>query len=175
MRKLSLIAFSVLFISALIFVGCQNDLESPTAHHSDNYRLVKANPQIVGLAKDVNVKEWIDAESGGTLGGEATLGNYVIIPPGALVEDMALSFSLEVNKEGVLIAVVKENGAAPGEHIYFKDGKVSTLVVNQDWLAGHPDVAINIDTGEQYDIVPDANSFAAQLPHFSRYSWGWLE
>ncbi len=175
MRKLSLIGFSLLFISALIFVGCQNELNSPTAHHSDNYHLVKANSQIVGLAKDVNVEEWVDSESGGTLGGEATFGNYVIIPPGALSADMLLSFSLTVSNDGVLIAYVESADAAPGEHIYFENGKVSTLVVNQDWLAGYPDVAINIDTGEQYDIVPDANSFAAQLPHFSRYAWGWLE
>jgi len=175
MRKLSLIGFSVLFITSLIFISCQNELNSPTAQYPDNYQLIKANPQVVGLAKEVGVQEWIDFESGGTLGGEATFGNYVVIPPGALSEDMLMSFSLDVSNDGVLIATVEKAGAAPGEHLYFEDGKVSTLVVNKDWLAGQPDVAINIDTGELYNIDQDANSFAAQLPHFTRYSWGWLE
>lgn len=173
MRKLSSVGFSVLFISLLVFTGCQNELNSP--NQADSYQLIKASASVIGLAKNVKVQEWINAEAGGTLGGEATSGNYVVIPPGALSEDMLLSFSLTVNDDGILVASVEGEGVAPGEHIFFEDGSVSTLVVNQDWLAGNPDVAVNIDTGEQYGIELGTNSFAAQLPHFSRYAWGWLE
>ncbi len=167
--------FTILLAAGIVVIGCQNVPTEPLTQREGNIHLIKASAEALGLAKGVRVGKWISSEEGGTLGGAATFSNYVQIPPGALAEDMFLALSIDINEEGALVFSVTGQGVPRGEHIYFEEGKVSKLVVNAGWLANAPELAVNIDTGEQYEVVKVGGTFMAELSHFSRYGWCWLE
>jgi len=158
----------------LVVPGCQNVPTEPLTQQEENIHLIQASAKALGLAKGVRVGKWISSEEGGTLGGAATFNNYVQIPPGALEKDMFLTLSIDITRAGALVFSITGRGVPRGEHIYFEDGKVSTLVVNGEWLARVPELAVNIDTGEQFAVQHAGSTFMAALPHFSRYGWCWL-
>jgi len=174
MKLFSHKAVAALIIGALaLLVSCQNSLMEPQTSANSSVEYIKANPQILGLAKgELSITKTVTVSNGAYLGGPSMEGNYVSIPGGALDENMSMTFTIEVTDDGVLLFSVEGAGVPEGEHIYFTDGKTATMAVNKDWLVSEPNVAVNIDTDERYDVVETDKSYLVELPHFTLYAWG---
>lgn len=171
----TLTVFTVILAIGVLF-GCQNSLvEPPTNLENETttqVRYIKASAHALGLAKgEISTTVTVDADEGATLGGSSMEGNAVEIPADALEEDMTLQFKLEVTDEGILQFAVKRTDGEDGGHIYFRNGKTSTLLVNEEWLAEEPNLAVNLESGDQFPATQAGDMFKADLPHFSTYIW----
>ncbi|MCF7803689.1 MAG: hypothetical protein K9N46_00120 [Candidatus Marinimicrobia bacterium] len=167
---------AMVVITLVALVSCQNTPMQPQSETAAGIQYVKANPEVLGLAKgELSVTEVVTKNNGAVLGGEDMHGNYVSIPGGALDENMTMTFSIDVTEDGVLTFSVEGAGVAEDEHIYFNDGQTATMAVNKDWLSDEPDIAVLIGADEQYTVSETAESYLVELPHFSRYAWGILE
>jgi|GEM_PF-1680281 len=159
-----------------ILLGCQNSPLEPQLETQPkpamSIQYIQASSHALGLAKGkISTTALVDADEETVLGGDIMDGNAVIIPAGALEKDMTMTFTLEVTQDGILVFSVESPDMDAGEHIYFQDGKTSTLIVNGSWLAQQPDAAVNIESNEQFPAVQDGDSYHVNLPHFSSYAW----
>lgn len=174
MRFLSHKSVAAFVIVALaLLVSCQNSLMEPRPTANASVEYLKASPKILGLAKgELSITKTVTKNNGAYLGGPSMEGNYVSIPGGALDENMSMTFTIEVSEDGILLFSVEGEGVPEGEHIYFNDGKTATMAVNKDWLSAEPDVAVNIETDERYEVAETASNYMVELPHFTLYAWG---
>jgi len=168
-KHASLFVIGVLLVG--LVVGCQSDPVSPN-HQEDfsSYRLVKASPEILGLAKG----EWqtdtmVYAAAGDTLMIES---NYVAIPGGALPQDLHMTFTISVTDSNELLFDIAGTGVPEGEHIYFENGLVSNIAVDKEWLAERPEVGINMGTNEIYEVTETTSHYQIEVPHFTGWGFG---
>jgi len=152
-------------------LGCQNNpLSPPIQEEAGSFRLAKASPEVLGLAKgSLKMEAVVNSEQGATL---KIRNNYIRIPAGALEKDMYLTFTISLTSDHELLFQVEGEGVPAGEHIYFQDGKQSTIAVNKRWLAEAPSIGINVDTHEQYTVKTTRTHYIFQVPHFTAYGWG---
>ncbi len=175
----------IAFLAAGLIVGCQNmplqpDMNAPP--DAGMSTLVPLNRAYIGLAKSVESDtQFVTIVDGGTLGGEQTDSNYVVIPAETLQEDMQLYFTLETihsddgtDEVGLGFRVDPVDSDAEVGHIYFQDGKSAELYVNKTWLDGTPSFVKNLDSGETVEGVEDTGThYKIDVPHFSTWAWYW--
>jgi len=168
-NRISMVLIGMVMIGLIL--GCQSNPLSPTAPtDAGSVRLIQASPAVLGLAKGaLKVETMVSAEEGATL---SIQGNYVRIPAGALAQDMRMTFTISITPQNELQFQVEGEGVQPGEHIYFQDGKLSTVAVSKKWLAESPDTGINVGTWEQYAVSATSTQYLFQVPHFTTYGWG---
>ncbi len=154
-------------------LSCQNNPLEPSARPEHGIKYVKATPAAVGLAKSgASTQALVTAEQGGIL---EMNGNYVQIPAGALEEDMVMVFRITVTEDNTLRFIIEGEDVPEGEHIYFRDDKMSTIRVKQQLLAESPALGINAGTGEQYEVQVIQGDYEIAVPHFTTYNWGILD
>jgi len=125
----------------------------------------------------------ISAAVGGKVGGPQTANCFIDIPANTLTENLFITLGIYIDSNGVPvfdIQAVPPGDFMPGEHlepILFQPFTTAKLIVDKDLLSGSPDFAVNYDfTIERYFLIKETeDSWVIELPHFSRYSWGWLE
>jgi len=162
---------ALLVVAFVALVGCQNTPMQPTGQN-DNVQLLKANAAIMGLAKgDLPESSYVAAEDGATLGGTDMNGNYVVIPANTLNRDMDMTFKIYIDENGVLVFQVHADDVAITDNIYFQDGQTATLAVNKAWLAGNPDIAMNLNSNEKFSVQDGGDVWLVDLPHFSNWCW----
>lgn len=168
-NRISIVLFGMVMIGLIL--GCQNNPLSPTtSQNAGSVRLVKASPEVLGLAKgSLSLETVVTAQQGAVLGIQ---GNYINIPAGALEKDMHMTFTISITSDNELQFQVEGEGVQPGENIYFQDGKLSTVAVSKDWLAAAPNTGINVETLEQYSVRTTPTHYIFQVPHFTAYGWG---
>lgn len=151
------------------------------------------NPSLVaiaqlpeGLEEDgsfIATGQAITAAAGGKVGGPQTANCYINIPPNTLRENLFITLGIYIDSDGIPvfdIQAVSPGDFIPAEHlepILFQPFRTAQLIVDKDLLAGSPDFIVNYDFGfERYFNIKETEEFwIVELPHFSRYSWGWLE
>ncbi len=168
-KRASLFVSGILLVG--LIVGCQNDPVSPNRHDDfTSYRLVKASPEILGLAKgEWQTDSMVYSAIGDTLMIES---NYVAILGGALPQDLHMTFTITVTDSNELLFEIEGTGVPEGEHIYFENGLVSTIAVDKEWLAETPEVGKNLETNEVYDVAETASHYQIEVPHFTGWGWG---
>jgi len=169
MKGASLFVIGVLLVG--LIVGCQSDPVSPNRQDDfTSYRLIKASPEILGLAKGVwQTDTMVYAAFGDTLMIES---NYVAIPGGALPQDFHMTLTILVTDSNELMFEIEGAGVPEGEHIYFENGMVSNIAVDKDWIAERPEVGINLGTNEIYEVTETASHYQIKVPHFTGWGFG---
>lgn len=153
-----------------LILGCQENPLAPTSQEeAGNFRLVKASPEQLGLARgSLTMKAHATRRHGAVL---SIAGNYILIPGGALEKDMNMTFTISLTNNNELLFQVEGEGVPSGEHIYFQRGKQSTVAISKKWLAETPNIGINVDTREQYTVRTTPTHYIFQVPHFTAYGW----
>lgn len=169
-----------------ILTGCA---ESPTTPQSEpaSAQLLEPTQEFLNQAAELSAEEpglargwvlrdtkYVRANRGAVLGGWRTLWNYVVIPPNTLTADQVLTFRVSIDHSGAMVFSVNRPGRW-NEEITFQSGKMATLKVRKLWLNTVPDVVVNVDTEEEYAVTGETRThYIAEVPHFSRWAWGWI-
>ncbi len=186
-RKL-IVAGIVLVLTLGLVVGCSDNSVNPTGQSPNAVKLLNANQNYLDHAQKLSDENpglsrgwllmdtrYVRADQGALLGGWRTLWNYVEIPPNTLLKDQMISFSLGITRSGVLVFSVGNPGQVD-KHIEFEAGQTATLMVAKNWLNVAPQYIVNFDDqSEEYQITSETSThYIAQVPHFSRWAWGWV-